>query len=227
MLRNTWFDERFMVRLALFGLFVVLGCSTAFAGMLDKVKSPLGSSKEDSKSASSSVSRSDLDSLYTAVSDADNLLQKSVRITFKMLANREDLKIMELRRKEADNIKDPKEKEAEINKLHQDEMASVQKSLDQKETSQKVQSLDAEQKQLFGKAIYNIFLAGLRDKDAVEKAGQISQKIQSNPVASTSYAGDLPKLKDIVTKVPPQADKAISLGTGLSKLAQDFDANLN
>lgn len=220
MLRNTWFNERFMVRLALIVLFIVFGSSAAFAGMLDKVKSPLGSSKEDSKSASSSVSRSDLDSLYTSVSDADNLLRKSVDITFKMLANRDEIQKMELREREANNIKDPKEKEAEMDKIRQAKEALVQNSLDNKETSQKIQSLNAEQKQLLVGAIYNTFLAGLRDKDAVEKASQISQKIQSNPVASTSYAGDLPKLKDIVTKVPPQADKAISLGTGLSKLAQ-------
>lgn len=220
MLRNAWFEKTFMVRLVLVGLFVMLGSSIAFGGMLDKVKSPLGGSKEDSKSASSSVSRNDLDSLYATVCDADNLLQKSVRITFKMLANKDELQKMELRRKEADNIKDPKEKEAELYKIHQEEAALVQKSLDEKETSQKVQNLDVEQKQLFVKAIYNTVLAGLRDKDAVEKAMQLSQRIQSNPLASTSYAGDLPKLKDIVTKVPPQADKAISLGSGLSKLAQ-------
>jgi hypothetical protein len=206
--------------IVLISLIIVFGSSATFAGMFDNIKSPLGGSKGDSKSVSSSVSRSDLDSLYTMVSDADNLLQKSVRITFKMLGNKDELQKMELRRKEADNIKDPKEKEAELYKIHQEEAASVQKSLDEKETSQKVQNLDAEQKALLAKAIYNTVLAGLRDKDAVEKATQISQKIQSNPLASTSYAGDLPKLKDIVTKVPPQADKAINLGNGLSKLAQ-------
>jgi hypothetical protein len=215
MLRSTWFDERFMLRLALIGLLVVFLSSPASAGMLDSVKSPLGGSK-----GGSSVSRNDLDGLYTLCCDADNLLQKSVDVTFKMLANKDELQKMELRMKEANNIKDPKEREAAINKIEQDKMALVQKSLDEQETSQKMQNLNAEQKKLLANAIYNILLASLKDKDAAEKATQMSQKIKSNPAASTSYAADLPKLKDIVTGVPPQADKAVTLGTNLSKVAR-------
>ena len=217
MSKNTWFSGRVTLKLALVSLLVLLASSPLFGGMLDNVKSPLGKSKD----TSSSVSRNDLDGLYALCCDADNLLKKSVDVTFKMLANKDELQKMELRIKEANNIKDPKEREAAMDKIEQDKRAFVEKSLDEQETSQKIQSLNAEQRKLLGNAIYNIFLASLKDKDAVEKAKQLTQKIQSNPAASTSYAGDLPKLKDIVTGVPPQADKAVTLGTNLSKVARE------
>jgi len=216
MSKNTWFTGKVKLGLALISLVVLLASSPLFGGMLDNVKSPLGKSKD----TGSNVSRNDLDGLYALCCDADNLLQKSVDLTFNMLANKDELQKMELRMREANNIKDPKEKEAAINKIEQDKAALVQKYLDEQQISQKMQSLNAEQRKLLGNAIYNILLASLKDKDAVEKAQQLTQKIQANPAASTSYAGDLPKLKDIVTGVPPQADKAVTLGTNLTKVAR-------
>lgn len=194
-------------------LFVFMGFYCAEAGMLDGLKGKTASS------GGPSVSRSDLDSLYKSVTDADGLLKKSVDTAFKMLATKDEIDKMEQRQKECDIIKDPKEKEAAINKVQEDKMATTQKAADNDETSKKCAAMDAQNKALFGKSIYNLVLAGLKDKDAVVTAKDITQKIKGNPTAATSFAADASKLKDIVTTVPPQAEKTATLGSHLSKFA--------
>ncbi len=160
-----------------FILIVIFLCSNiAYGGAFDKLKSAVpGGSKDESQKGTASVSREGIDNVYNLLAQADTLLKKSVDITFKMLANKEDIERIERRMKEIESIKDPKEKEAEIIKIRQDEMVAVNKATEQKETAEKVKNLNDEQKQLLGKAIYNIFLAGLMDKGALETSKQLIQ----------------------------------------------------
>lgn len=212
MLRNKFFVSGLAILCV--GLFVMGNFNMASGGMFDVIKG-----KADSKRGSSNFSRADIDGLYKSVSGADNLLQKSVNISFNLLSNKDEIQQVEMRQKEIENIKDPKEKEAEMRKVQEDKMASVEKSLEKEETNRKVQELDEQQKQLLVKAIYNIVLAGLMDTDAVERAKDLSQKIKANPSASMSYAGDLPKITEIITKLPAQVQKIFTLGNSLQKLA--------
>ena len=191
-------------------MLIVFGIQSVEAGIFDKLTG---------KSSGGSVSRSDIDAVYTLVLDAEALLKKSVDIAFKLLASKEELEKIEQRQKQIDEIKDPKEKEAEMKKVQEDKMAATQKMIEKEETSKKAAALDAQQKVLFGKSIYNLILAGLKDKDAVVKAKDVSQKIQGNPSSATNFASDVNKLKDIVTTVPSQAEKIGTLGNNLSKFA--------
>ncbi len=201
-------------------VFIGVHANLASGGMFDSIKAAVpGGGSQGSSGAS--VSRGDIDALYKTVSVAEMLLQKSIDIAFNMLANKDEIDKMEQRQKEIENIKDPKEKEAEMKKIEEDKMVAVEKSIDQQETADKVQKLDEKNKQLLVKAIYNIFLAGLRDTSAVNQAKDLSQKIKSNPKASVSFANDLPKVGGIISTLPSQAQKVCTLGSNLSKLAQD------
>lgn len=91
-------DKFFVLGLAILcvGLFVMGSFNMASGGMFDAIK---GSGKADSKSGSSNFSRGDIDGLYKAVSGADNLLQKSVNISFNLLANKDEIQQLEMRQK--------------------------------------------------------------------------------------------------------------------------------
>jgi len=193
-------------------IFLLYASINANAGLMDGLKGAVGTS-------GGGISRTDIDSVYSLATDADSLLKNSVDIAFKMLANKDEIDKMDMRQKQIDAIKDPKEKEAEIKKVQEDKMASTQKAIDREETSEKTTAMNAEQKVLFGSSIYNLVLAGLKDKDAVIKAKDVSQKIQANPSAAMGFSQDVPKLKNIVTTVPPQAEKISTLGSNLTKFA--------
>jgi len=198
-------------------------CSTvAHGGVFDKIKSLLpGSSQDGSQKGTPTVTRGAIDGVYGLLAEADTLLKKSVDITFKMLANKDEIEQYERRMKEIESIKDPKEKEAETIKVEQNKMTIVAKATEQKDTADKVQNLDAEQKKHLVNSIYNIFLAGLKDKDALEKSKQLSQGIKSNPSLAVTFAGDATRLTDVVSNLPSQIDKIYNFGGNLSKLAQE------
>lgn len=193
--------------------FIFCDVYTAYGGLIDKIsiKKPSGGS---------SVSRNDLDQLYFLVSEADKLLQKSLDTVFRMLANKDEIQRLEMLQKEIDNTKDPKEKEAKIQEIYKDKMRIVEEKLQKEETSREIGAFNDEQKKLFANAIFNIFLAGLRDGQAVEKTKQLSQIIRSNPMYAVSFAGDLDKLVYIVATLPPQVTKTLKIGNNLVRLAQ-------
>ncbi len=192
---------------------VLFNSQTAFGGPFDKIglKSP---------GASSSVSRNDLDKLYGLLSEADILLQNSLWATFRMLANKDEIQEMEAKLKAIENIPDPKERDAKRQEFREDLKAKVETALMRQETQKKVAEMSKEQRQLFANAIFNILLAGLMDKEAVEKAQQLSKAIQGNPTYAASFANDLGKIKDICTTLPPQIDKTVRIGNNLAKCAQ-------
>jgi|LSQX01.2.fsa_nt_gb hypothetical protein len=196
-------------------IFLLCASVNANAGLMDGLKG----GKKTGGTAGGEISRTDIDFVYSLVAEADNLLKNSVNIAFKMLANKDEIDEMDMRQKQIDAIKDPKEKEAEIRKVQEDKMASTQKAIDREETSKKTAAMSTEQKILFGGAMYNLALAGLKDKEAVTKAKNVSQNIQANPSASMGFSQDVPKLKNIVTTVPPQAEKISTLSTNLVKFA--------
>jgi len=206
--------SKFMsVLMVVIASFIFCDVYTTYGGPLDKItlKKPSGGS---------SVSKNDLDQLYFLVSGADKLLQKSLNTVLKMVANKDEIQEMERRLKEIENIKDPKEKESAMDKYVKDAESIIARAMEREETSRKIEALDAEQKKLFANAIFNIFLAGLMDREAVEKGQKLSQAIQSNPTYAVNFVNDIDRIKNIITTLPPQANKIFKLGNNLVKLAQ-------
>jgi len=202
--------------------FIFCHVYTAYGGSFDKImKKKVGGGGDSNVSKGDpSVSKNDLVQLYLLVAQADKLLQKSVYSVLRMLANKEHRQELEMQLKAIREIKDPKEKEAEMKKFSKDLQREFEENILTGETTREIESLSAEQRQRFSNAIFNIFLAGLRDGQAVEKAKQLTQIIRVNPVHLLSFAGDLDKLGYIVTTLPPQVAKTLQIGTNLVRLAQ-------
>jgi len=194
-------------------VFLIHNGNNAFGGQFDKII-------PKTSAGGTTVTRGDVDQLYFLVSKADKLLQESVDIVFEMVANKKQRQEIEIRRKAVENIKDPQEREAKIQEINNDKQAVAEQNSQSEEASRKVAVLSAEQRQSFVNATYNTLLAGLMDREAVRRAQQLSQAIQSNPSYAVTFVNDLDKTKNIMATLPSQADKTIKLGNNLIKLAQ-------
>jgi len=214
MKRGRWCVTKLIfIFLVLIVSFIIYNVYTSYGAPFDKVM-------PKASGGGSTVSRNELDNLYILVSEADNLLQKSLVTVLKMVANKDEIEEIARRLKEIENIKEPKEYRSAMDTVVSDAQSVIERAMEKQKTQEKIQALDAQQKQLLGNTIFNIFLAGLKDKAAVEKAQQLSQAIQSNPASGASLAADLDKIRTIITTLPPQIDKTFKIGNNLAKLAQ-------
>ncbi len=197
-------------------LITVFASSNAVAGPFDSMKNLASTGS----SGGGSVSRASLDKLYKLVAEAETLLDKSVNIALSMVANKEETEKITQRQKEIEKIQDPKEKEAAMKKVQEDKIAIVAKATEKAETAKKIESLDGTQKKLFGASVYNVVLAALKDKEAVETSKSLSTALKSNPTAAASFSNDVPRVTNIASSLPEQAKKATDLGSALTKLAK-------
>ena len=197
-------------------LITVFAASNAVAGPFDSMKNLASAGS----SGGGSVSRASLDKLYKLVTGAEALLDKSVNIAFSMVANKEEIEKFTQRQKEIEKIQDPKERDAAMNKFREDQNAIVTKATEKAETAKKIESLDGKQKKLFGDSVFNVVLAALMDKEAVETSKSLSTALKSNPTAAASFSNDVPRVTNIAASLPEQAKKATDLGSALTKLAK-------
>ena len=165
-------------------LITVFASSNAVAGPFDSMKNLASAGS----SGGGSVSRASLDKLYKLVTGAEALLDKSVNIAFSMVANKEEIEKFTQRQKEIEKIQDPKERDAAMNKFREDQNAIVTKATEKAETAKKIESLDGKQKKLFGASVFNVVLAALMDKEAVETSKSLSTALKSNPTAAASFS---------------------------------------
>jgi len=198
-------------------LITAFAASNAVAGPFDSMKNLASAG---SSGGSGSVSRESLDKLYKLVTGAEALLDKSVNIAFSMVANKEEIEKFTQRQKEIEKIQDPKERDAAMNKFREDQNAIVTKATEKAETAKKIESLDGKQKKLFGDSVFNVVLAALMDKEAVETSKSLSAALKSNPTAAASFSNDVPRVTNIASSLPEQAKKAMDLGSALTKLAK-------
>jgi hypothetical protein len=198
-------------------LITVFAASNAIAGPFDSMKNLASAG---SSGGGGSVSRATLDKLYKLVTGAESLLDKSVNIAFSMVANKEEIEKFTQRQKEIEKIQDPKERDAAMNKFREDQNAIVTKATEKAETAKKIESLDGKQKKLFGDSVFNVVLAALMDKEAVETSKSLSTALKSNPTAAASFSNDVPRVTNIAASLPEQAKKATDLGSALTKLAK-------
>ena len=197
-------------------LITVFAASNAAAGPFDSMKNLASAGS----SGGGSVSRASLDKLYNLVTGAEALLDKSVNIAFSMVANKEEIEKFNQRQKEIEKLQDPKERDAAMNKFREDQNAIVTKATEKAETAKKIESLDGKQKKLFGDSVFNVVLAALMDKEAVETSKSLSTALKSNPTAAASFSNDVPRVTNIAASLPEQAKKATDLGSALTKLAK-------
>jgi len=166
------------------------------------------------------VTKADVDNYFSLSNKADDLQQGSVDSLSKMLLNKDTAAEIERKKKAAEAIQNPQEKQAAMKQIVEDEQAALITMNDDKASQQKLANLDEHQKKLVGAATSNLFLSALLNKSAVDVATGIVQKAQANPASAVGYATELPKIKDAVVALPGKIEKTYTLANQLMKLAK-------
>ena len=181
-----------------------------------------------SKSSSVSLSENDIDAVFVAVKNAEYFLGESSLKLVNVLGSSESKAKLEAEMKNAESIKDPKEKSAKIAKIQQDAVAEAIKNTESKEGKEKLKNLDTKQKQDVGSAIGNFALAGLLDAVAVKMGSDVVSSASKDPMgAAVKFASKLPSIKDIVATLPKQATDIATMTDSLVKIAKSGNVPLS
>lgn len=203
------------------GLFVaaLVMVGQAQAGPFDKLKS-LAPAVTGSQGSGDSLSGQDFEAINTLFAEADGLLQSSVTNLVEMVCNKDVAAELNRKMQAAQEIKDPKEREAAISQVKEDQTAALLAASENQETVGKLSQLSAEQKKLAKASLYNFALAGLKDKAVVDLANGVASKVQGNPSAAISYSKDIARTKDIAATLPSQVTKIVQISDNMIKLAK-------
>lgn len=174
-----------------------------------------------SKDATVSLTVDDVDAVFLAAKNAEYYLGESSLKLVGVLSGSEAKAKLEAEMKNAESIKDPKEKNAKIAKIQQDSMAQAIKDGESKEGKEKLKKLDDKQKGEVGSAIGNFALAGLLDGIAVKMGSDVVNKASKDPMgAAVKFASKLPLIKEIVATLPKQSVDIAKMSDNLAKIAK-------
>lgn len=210
-MKKNWAVGLFIAALVIVG--------QAQAGPFDKLK-PAVPAAGGGQGAGGTLSGQDFEVINTLFTEADGLLQNSVSNLVEMVCNKDVADELKRKMQAAQEIKDPKEREAAISKVKEDQTAALLAASENQETAGKLSQLSGEQKKLATASLFNFVLAGLKDKTVVEFANGVVSKEQANPSAAMSYSKDISRTKDIAATLPSQITKIVQIGDNMIKLAQ-------
>ncbi|NBX76114.1 MAG: hypothetical protein EBQ92_06130 [Proteobacteria bacterium] len=83
-----------------------------------------------------------------------------------------------------------------------------------------ISKLSAKKKEALGNAIHNFILAGLKDKELVENGKDIVSSVSSNPMEAAKMAGQLGSVKDTISSLTSQMEKAVGITPKLVEWAK-------
>lgn len=170
----------------------------------------LGGSKSSSK-----VSAGDIDSFLKTANEADGLIRKSSETLFLAVATKSEIDAHNDKVKAANDIADPKEKEAALKKVADDEQAQLAKIDFSKKAEAAKKGMDAKQKALTSAAIYNFALGALKDKELIGQGQSLISGAASNPMLLSKIGG----VKDVVSSLSSQMGNITTIVSGLQKLS--------
>jgi len=165
--------------------------------------------------ASSNVSAGDIDAFIKTAQDADAMIASSTDYIFRALADQEAIAKLDAERAAANAIADPKEKQAALDKIKDDEATAAQKALVSDDVQQKLSRMSKKQLTEFGNAAFTFMLGVLKDKQLADGSRALVAGVAANPM----LAPRLGALKDAVSSVSSQAVNTAKIGDGLVKLA--------
>lgn len=161
-----------------------------------------------------------VDVVFNYVQGAEAMLRGAVDFLFSVLASEEDKVRIQMELKAANELQDPKEKEAKIQQIEKEKEALVMKEANNKEAVDKVKALDKKQKGLYANATYNVALAVLYDVYAFQHGSAIVKGCSSSPFSCIGMVFKIGKLTGIVTTLPNQIKSVGEFSTTLSQIGQ-------
>jgi hypothetical protein len=156
-----------------------------------------------------------VDALLKTADEADSLIRRSSDALFKAVASKDELDAHAEKIKAANEIADPKEKEAALKKASDDEQAQLAKVDFAAKSEEAKKTLDAKQKAQMGAAIYNFNLGILKDMELLERGQSVIESVFENPMAMTK----LTRLKDVMSSVSSQMGNFTTIASGLQKMS--------
>lgn len=203
------------------GIFVVtvVISGQAQAGFMDKVKS-IAPAEASAPGTGNAISGQDFEVINKLFTEADGLLHNALTNLIEMVCNKDVAAELRRQMQAAQEIKDPKEREAAISKVKEDQTSALLAASENQETEGKLSQLSKEQKKLASDSLYNFVLAGLKDKAVVELANGVASKVKANPSAAISFSKDISRTKDIAATLPSQITKIVQISDNMFKLAK-------
>ncbi|HVI31036.1 hypothetical protein [Phenylobacterium sp.] len=160
----------------------------------------------------------DIDSFLATTQQAEQLTRVSAISLLEAVSSKEEATRLRDLLKAAEAKSDPKEREAALRQVTADaaaQLAAVDFSAKSKELEAK--ATEAERRKI-GVAVYNLALAILMDKQAVDQGRGLLQSAGANPMAMASGGGKLLKVKDAAGAISGQMGNLARISAGLPKL---------
>lgn len=196
-----------------FVMSMLLACSLN-AGMFgDLAGSLMGGGSSDGTA-------SEMETIFVTMEESTKTLNTSVDTINELLGDKKQLAKWKDQNKSIEKLTDD-EKVPALAKLNQEKMAYATALGENKEAITKAKKLPNAQKTKLGAAISDILLVSMQEKEAAEKAKGIVKTIMVSPKSAIQYAGDLPKLKDIVTNTPELLNAQAALSKNMVSLANN------
>ncbi|HEX5330713.1 hypothetical protein [Sulfuricurvum sp.] len=195
-------------------VFSILLASALNAGMFgDLAGSLMGDSKPDGTAT-------EMQTIFETMDQSKSTLTASVDLINTMLGDKKQLSKWQDQTKAIDKLSDD-EKVPAIAKLNQEKMLYATALGESKDVSTKAKKLSNDQKSKLGAAISDILLVSFREKEAGDKAKELVKTIVASPKSALQYAGDLPKLKDVVSETPTMLNNQAALSKNMVVLASN------
>jgi len=149
--------------------------------------------------------------------NAEKLMTTTVDSLFSMVVSTKESAKIEAEIKEANAIKDPKERAAKLNEI---KTAAIKEFTGSDEQKAKLSNLDDKKKKALVGALYNLQLAILKDKDLVEKGNDVVSAFGNNPMEAAKNADKVSSIKDALSSIGSQLEKASDIMPNLVDLAK-------
>jgi hypothetical protein len=202
-----------------------LSANAQFGGLLSGAKSNSKTSADNSPLGGllgggglfgdSKSNAGDVDAFLKTASEADGLIRQSSDALFKAVATKEELDAHADKMKAANEVADPKEKEAALKKAEDDQQAQLAKVDFAAKAVEAKTSMDAKQKAQTGTAIYNFTLGMLKDMELLERGQGVVSSISGNPMAITKVL----KVKDVLSSLSSQMSNISTIAAGVQKMS--------
>lgn len=160
----------------------------------------------------------DIDGFLATTQKAEALTRISAVAVLEAVSSHEAVLQLREQLKAAEAKSDPKEREAALRQVTSDiaaQLAAVDYAARSKELERSLS--DAQRKQL-AVAVYNLALAILMDKEAVEKARDFAGAASANPMVAAQQGPKLLRVKDAAGSIGGQMGNLGKVGVGLPKL---------
>lgn len=192
---------------------MVLVCSLNASMFGDLAGSLMGGGSSDGTGT-------EMEAIFTTMEESTVTLNASVDTINEILGDKKQLTQWKEKIKAIDKLTDD-EKEPALVQLNQEKMVYATALGENKEVNLKAKKLPNAQKAKLGAAISDILLVSMREKEAGEKAKNLVKSIIANPKSALQYAGDLPKLKDVVSETPTMLNNQAALSKSMVALANN------